>query len=185
MKRLFIAIELPKSVKLLASSAKSLLEDKIPKARWVPTENIHLTMRFLGDCRDEQVPEIVDAIGGFSKKCRAFHGRTTNLGVFPNPKRARVLWIGIREEPELAKAYYEMNKALEGLGFEIEKRPFSPHITLARIKAPFAIDIITTGSRIELERDFFVEGVSLFQSHLSRKGAVHKVVVKTKFAGSA
>lgn len=157
----------------------------MPRARWVPSENVHLTLRFLGDCREEQVPEIVDAISDSSKKCRTFYGRTTGLGVFPNPKRTGVLWLGVKEEPELANVYNEINKALVSLGFSVEKRPFSPHITLARIKAPHLIDINITGSKIELERDFFVDGVTLFQSHLSRKGALHEVVVKTKFTGSA
>ena len=185
MKRLFIAIEVSKSVKQIVSNYKDSLSGRISKARWVPLENIHLSLRFLGDCQDEKIPDMIEAIRGSLKRCQTFHCRTTNLGVFPNPRRAGVLWLGVADDPKLTKAYDEINKALASLGFDIEKRPFMPHITLARMKRPGPVDINIAGSRIELESEFIVDGVTLFESHLSSKGAMHEVVSKIKFKGIA
>ena len=130
--RLFIAIELPDSVK----DQLLKLRADIPGATWVKPHGYHLTLRFLGDGIEEaKLEPIKDALAAVTGN--AFSVQLQGVGRFPpNPKQsARVLWVGVSTPPVLNQLYQQIERAVTGLGFPPEGRAFNPHITLARLKS--------------------------------------------------
>jgi len=135
--RTFIAVDLPGQVKDRIEEIVLPLRPLSRSIRWVRPEGLHLTLKFLGEIPEEQLPAIFTALETALCGRSSFHFRLSGLGGFPNLRRPRVLWIGIREggEPlrELAGA---VEKALVPCGFPPEKRPFSPHLTIGRVRSP-------------------------------------------------
>lgn len=170
MPRLFIAIDFPESVK---QAAKTLKTD-ISGASWVNTGNIHLTLRFLGDMADEQVEPIKTALGEI--KASPFEVKISGVGKFPqNEKKApRVLWMGIVPKPELNHLQEQVESAMLKLGFPPGNPPFSPHITLARLKPPKSVRDVQ--AFLDKHHDFalstfVVTEFFLYSSILSSQGA--------------
>jgi len=156
--RAFIAVPLPAEVKEAIHSLGRELTEKGLRIRLVRPEGIHCTLRFLGNIPESLVEEVkgvmVKAVEGITPTTL----QTAGLGVFPNPARARVLWVGIKGNLEpLTLVHERLQQALEPLGFERENREFSPHLTIGRWKAP-----LSRG-----ERDVLREAL---ESHQSWKG---------------
>jgi 2'-5' RNA ligase len=135
--RLFIAVHLPESVKeALVTTATEMghaLPDKT--VRWAKPAQMHLTLRFLGDTAVAQLPELQTQLTQLTAQYRPFQLQLTEVGAFPNRKRPRVVWAGLAGD---LAVLLTMQAALEdqvvALGWSREKRPFSPHITLGRVK---------------------------------------------------
>ena len=132
--RLFTGIDIPyeerRNLELLVAHLK-------PKAdiQWSPLANLHLTTKFIGEWPDEKVDEVVGALNRVAKP-GALNIVVRGLGWFPNPHSPRVFWAGIHAPPELASLAAATENALSEIGVERENRPFSPHLTLARIRGP-------------------------------------------------
>jgi RNA 2',3'-cyclic 3'-phosphodiesterase len=105
--------------------------------RWVDPNKIHITLKFLGDIREDQVNIIADALDRVSLP-KSFPLYFQGVGGFPDPKRARVLWVGVHEETGrvLSQLHTSVERTMIALGFEGDKKRFSPHLTIARIKRP-------------------------------------------------
>ena len=103
----------------------------IPGARWVPAENYHLTLRFIGETPAYQEEEIDLALAGL--KTRGFPLTLSGLGTFSKGGRATALWVGVERSPPLEHLRAKVETALQRIGLEPERRRFSPHITLARL----------------------------------------------------
>lgn len=167
--RLFIAIELSDDIK----TALGRLRSDIPGARWVPADQIHLTLAFLGEV-DEATTE---RLSGELLQIHApeFKLRFTGTGCFPGRSRPRVLWIGLEPEPRLNILAASVRTAVLSCGIPQEERPFSPHITLARLKLPASKE---AGAFLDQPAkqtipSLFVRDFTLFQSRLTTQGAVH------------
>lgn len=131
--RAFIAAELPESVKKAAADAVAYLGRKGLRLRWVKPENMHLTLKFLGDTDPALVPELAAALGQSVSGAAPIALSAEGLGVFPNPARARVVWMGLSgETARLAALAGGLDSLLSDLGFEPETRPFAAHLTLGR-----------------------------------------------------
>lgn len=154
---------------------------------WVRPASIHLTLKFLG----EVDPSKIDAIGEELKKAAEGIGPFTvsveGVGGFPNLKTPRVIWVGIREGPELSKLHGNIDERLSLLGFEKDDRPFQPHLTLCRIRSLAeakglgkAAGELKTG----ISMDFRAASFMLFKSVLSPKGAEHTELKEIKFTDS-
>lgn len=117
----------------------SQMAQALPGVRWVNPSSIHLTLAFLGELTDEQLAEAIQAVEIVSQRILPFSYRLSNLGTFGSPRFPRVIWMGI-EEPSgsLAFAHRMLNRQLQRHGFEVDTRPFSPHLTLARLKSPLS-----------------------------------------------
>jgi RNA 2',3'-cyclic 3'-phosphodiesterase len=132
--RLFTAIDLPADV---LANLESLIARLKPAARisWSPVANLHLTTKFIGEWPEERLEELAAAL-------RSLPARPTipiaieKLGFFPNPHAPRVFWAGVHAGDALAQLARETEDALATLGIAKEQRPYSPHLTLARIKTP-------------------------------------------------
>jgi RNA 2',3'-cyclic 3'-phosphodiesterase len=169
MPRLFVAIDIPQPVK----DALTRYTRELPAARWVPADQIHLTLRFIGEVGPQTFAAIKEALSGlsFDRFSLALRG----VGHFPPGKRPRVLWVGVEPCAALTALYRDLELALAGAGIEPEPRPFSPHLTLARLK-----DSVPAGVNSFEERHsdlafptFQVAEVILFSSVLTNRGAIH------------
>jgi RNA 2',3'-cyclic 3'-phosphodiesterase len=133
--RLFVALEIPTAVRDSLAALLQSLRRLSPQPRWVRPENLHVTLKFIGDWPPEKLEGLRNALAAV---CLAepvtlgFRG----LGFFPNDKRPRVFWAGIEASPNLITLVSEIDHTAEKLGIPREPRPFSPHLTLARFEPP-------------------------------------------------
>lgn len=127
MPRLFTALEIPHN----AALSLSLLRGGLPGARWVDTENYHLTLRFFGDIEGHVADEIADALDRVERS--SFQLTLTGIGVFGS-KKPRILWAGIAPSPALNALQGEIDRICRRLGVSADPRKFSPHVTLARLR---------------------------------------------------
>jgi RNA 2',3'-cyclic 3'-phosphodiesterase len=141
MTRTFIALEMNEAQQSYLAGVIHQVARVLPSVRWVDPSGIHLTLAFLDELTDEQLEEAMQAAESAVQHARAFSYRLSHLGVFGSPRQPRVIWMGV-EEPDgnLLHLHRVLNRALKQRGFEIERRPFSPHLTLARIKSPLPPD---------------------------------------------
>ena len=132
--RLFVALDIPGAIRV---AIQSLIRDLKPfdnSWKWVRAENLHVTLKFLGEVAAQKLPEVVRTlrtVRATDAMTLRFHG----LGFFPNERRPRVLWIGMAAPAELPRLASDIDAAFADIGFAREEREFSPHLTLARSKA--------------------------------------------------
>ena len=145
----------------------------------------HLTLAFLGELTDEQLSAAISASEVAAQKATPFEYRLKGLGIFGSPNQPRVIWMGIEEQPSgqvegssLQRLHRALNKELEQRGFELEKRPFSPHLTLARVKQPLSpyeqqsLQRLLHSKQAAVSSPFYhVNHLSVMKSELSRSGA--------------
>ena len=129
--RLFVALEISREVRENLAALTGELRAKIPQARWMRADNLHVTLKFIGEAGAEKMEGIRAALAGMravAPVAMDFRG----LGCFPEARRARVLWVDAAAGPELAQLAAGIEEALEPLGFARERREFSSHVTVAR-----------------------------------------------------
>lgn len=179
--RSFIAIELPQNVKTgLAKLLSELGKTRHPFVKWVNPESIHLTLKFLGNIPFKQVAEINRLMEEAVQGTLPFHLEVSELGAFPNLKRPRVLWVSIKGEIDtLLSLQQSIDSALAPLGFAEEKRPFTPHLTLARLRertSPAERKIfaeLVMSTNFESSYPLEVKTISLMRSQLTPEGAIY------------
>ncbi len=172
--RLFTGIPLPDAV---AGHLDRLLHRLQPTARikWSPVENLHVTTKFIGEWPAERLDELTAVLGQL-RVCGAVSIAVRGLGWFPNERAPRVFWAGIEASPELRQLAEQTDRRLHRLGIEPEKRPFSPHLTLARIKGPAELDSLhrAIAELPSLEFGVFTAtSFHLYRSELRPSGAVY------------
>jgi 2'-5' RNA ligase len=175
--RMFISIEVPEAVKKELAVAQGRLRVAGADASWTRAEGMHLTMKFLGEVTDQQVPEIMSSLRKAAEGTGPLGLSVSGVGTFPNPKNARVVWIGLAGDiVQLTRLQVAVENAMVLLGMAREERKFTPHLTLGRIKyIRFHDRWIKT---LEEIRDislpgFEVTSVSLMKSELKPAGAVY------------
>jgi 2'-5' RNA ligase len=180
--RTFIAIELDESIKDELTSLQERLKGEAPpgSVRWVRSEGIHLTLKFLGDVPADQIGEITRAL---QKSCQGgapFSLSCGELGCFPNLKRPRVVWVGIQEETRtLAQLQKAIEENVAPLGYPPEKRKFSPHLTIGRVQRRVGsgdlrrLGEVVGASEIGTLGQMEVRSVNLMRSDLRPSGAVY------------
>src|ERR1700745_1541462 len=130
--RLFVAIEISAEIRQRINEFVTRLQPRLSNARWVRPEGLHITLKFLGNVPDERRPVIEQALRRID--AIRFEVSVQRIGVFPNQRSPRVLWVGIESGLDLPNLAKESDNVLASLGFEREKRAFTPHVTLARFK---------------------------------------------------
>ncbi len=178
--RSFIAIELPDEVRLELDQLEAQLKSgKQPWVKWVNPDSIHLTLKFLGNIASDRTGEITRAMEEAAQGIPPFHLEVKDLGVFPNLKRVQVVWVGISGEVDkLGEFQQRLESNLAGLGFAPESRPFTPHLTLARLRNQASLDErqrfgqLIAGSRFEAGA-IEVDAINLMRSQLTREGAIY------------
>ncbi len=132
--RCFIAIDLPIEIKIKIGHVINLSSPLSGDIKWVPYENIHLTLKFLGEVDDILLKEIEQRLKIICLSHKPFSITVKGVGAFPNEKKPNVLWIGVDNAGSLKNLYQDIENSVSELGFERENRKHSPHLTIGRIK---------------------------------------------------
>lgn len=186
--RSFIAIELPEEVK--AGLRRLQTELKLPEhtfVKWVAPDGIHLTLKFLGNISPQKVSEITRVMEQASQGVSPLQLEVTEVGAFPNMRQPRVLWVSIKGEVDKLVSWQQhIDNGLVPLGFSKETRPFTPHLTLARLREGCSpgdrrdFGEMVTKTPIEVSYKFNVTGLNLMKSQLLPGGAVYNRLAEVK-----
>jgi RNA 2',3'-cyclic 3'-phosphodiesterase len=178
--RVFIAVEIPLTIRQAISSQTESLRGELGSlVRWVPVENMHLTLKFIGDAAPANVNQLTQMLTAEAAGCDSFGMQIGGFGSFPNSRRARVIWIGIQAPAALQSLQHCIESAAARLSYEPEMRPFSPHLTIGRVRQQVsaseqqqvraALEKMQIGALGSAE----VTSVHLFKSDLKPTGAVY------------
>jgi 2'-5' RNA ligase len=171
--RLFVAIEIPEDVRDVVEAAVAPWRERHPRAKWVPKQNQHVTLKFLGSTWPRLVGWVTETVGTVAAASAPFESRAVSLGAFPSPRRARVLWAGL-EDPDGRMG--ALAAALDGAlakEFDPEKRAFTAHLTVARFEPAVPLGEDLTAAALGAER-FAIDRLVLFRSHLRRPAPVYE-----------
>lgn len=179
--RLFVAIELPANLRKRIINHIDRLRSSIPdvRASWSREENLHLTLKFLGDTSVAKVEALSQAVRRAANSANPFEIVIAGCGAFPPKGQPRVLWVGIDDPSgQLALLNRALENEYEKAGYPREPRPFHPHLTIARIRQPKGSrQLAERHKEIGLNREFVgVSEISVFRSELRSEGSRHTVI---------
>lgn len=175
--RLFTGLSLTTPVLEFVTDIVELFSKQIDGVRWVPSKNLHVTLKFLGSCKISKIPELIKVM---QKSCAFLPLKLLigNVGGFPSHSSARVIWVGAEDiEGKLTDLYKTIERGAGSCGFPREKRRYQPHITIGRSKNGVKI----TNELLEVSKDkriLEVNEITLFQSILKKSGAEYSVIQK-------
>ena len=133
--RVFIAVEIPLPIRQAIFEKTGVLRNAVgPLIRWVPVGNMHLTLKFIGEVSPANMELLSQMLSVETRGGAPFQMQVGGLGAFPSARRARVIWIGLQAPAVLASLQHGIESATARLGYETETRPFSPHLTIGRVK---------------------------------------------------
>jgi 2'-5' RNA ligase len=184
--RLFVALDIPESVRTSLAALLPKLRAVCAGARWVRIEGLHITLKFIGEVSAEKIGAIKAALATLPSRQPVpviFRG----LGFFPNARRPRVLWAGVEVGPELGALAAAVEAALDPLGIAREERTFSPHLTLARFDSPRGLEALHSAVEKSALLEFgqaTSQEFHLYQSILKPGGAEYTRQATFSFAGS-
>jgi 2'-5' RNA ligase len=181
--RIFIALELPATVISLLRTVQHDLIQLNMRARWVRPENIHLTLKFIGDMDPGDIDAVSTAMTAAAKGTSPIMLAVRGIGVFPNIKRPRVIWVGLGGDiSSLLDFQSRLVEKLSAVGVARDKRSFKAHLTLGRIKQPPGADLIRemmTAYATLSSDEFSCDRAILFKSDLKPSGAVYTKLKQT------
>lgn len=173
----FIAVDVPASEALM--EFKNALSSTPAKLKMVETENIHLTLKFLGDTPINQVDAIESLMNKAVSSIEPHKILLQSAGVFPNRNYIKVVWIGIKQAEHLSKIASFLNENLTNLGFKKEKRDFSAHLTIARVKSAHGKEEIISlidDYRETLFEEISINAIKLKKSTLTPQGPIYETI---------
>ena len=180
--RAFIAIDLPKELKEKISSIIEKLANCDLEAKWVKPENVHMTLKFLGQIEEKQIDTIKSIISEVSLGFKKITVECKDFGFFPNEKRPRVFFLKTDKEDQLRKIYQELEDKLSHVGFEKEER-FKSHLTLCRFKGRKNMDcLIRELKNIDFSQKLKIDEIAIFKSTLTKTGPIYEKVFTASLA---
>lgn len=188
-KRIFIGFDVSDAAKAVCTSHIERLREKFPDVRvgWELSEKLHITLKFLGNTSADLVSQLDDKVREIAKKHEQFNLRLLRSGVFPRPSRPRVLWIGAEDRPPVIQPLYaELEAACEKFEYPREEKAFRPHITIGRIRDPYAAGEL---AEAHLEKkiepvEFEVSEIVIYESQLQPTGSVYSTVSRHRLGTS-
>jgi len=179
--RAFIAIELPPSLQTAIEKQTTHLRQSLGDelVRWVPTQNMHLTLKFIGNVAANHLDFLKQLLSQTADQHAAFDLQIAGLGSFPNPKRPRILWVGLHAPAELPALQRNLEAGASRLGYEKEERPFSPHLTIGRVRQnidPASLQKIRSrldGIQIGSIGAARIESIHLYRSKTHSSGSIY------------
>ena len=183
--RTFIAIELPSEIKAALASLQTELRRAGADVSWTRPENIHLTLKFLGEVDERRIGEVEKVCVASAEEFQSFTLRLNETGVFPNARQPRILWAGLAGEIEKT---VEMRKRLDDglslIGFEREEKDFRPHLTIGRVKSNSKIRelLALAGASQVPALSFVVTEIVLMKSELHPAGARYTPVARVSLS---
>lgn len=179
--RTFIAVELPETIKKKIGELQAPLKKTNAFVSWVKPENIHITLKFLGEVPEEKINEVFSATELALKNAGKFKMNLKGTGAFPDSKRPRIIWIGAEKGgEELSNMAGKLEEEMEKIGYPKENRKFSPHFTMGRVKSPKNIEKLmelVKSTDFETE-DIEVNEVTVMKSQLHPAGAIYTPLKK-------
>ena len=177
MIRAFIAIKIDNLNKQKISSLISQLKKSDTAIKWASENQMHLTLKFLGDIKESDVENCSNSLKSIADNSNAFSIKFSKIGGFPNIQKPRVIWLGIdKGAEELKLLNNKIENDFEKLGFQKEKREYSAHLTLGRVKSLKNIQNLTkiiSEINLDLQDEIKINKIILFQSTLTSKGAIY------------
>jgi 2'-5' RNA ligase len=185
--RLFVALEIPFEVRENFAELIRELRTIAPREKWVRAENLHVTLKFIGEIAPEKTDPIRQALASV-RSDSIVKLSFRNLGFFPNEKHPRVFWAGVEASPNLQKLAAGIEIVTEKLGFPREQRPFSPHLTLARFETPRLPENLQAAVQENMRREFGAletKQFHLIESKLKPSGAEYTTLQSFAFVSEA
>jgi 2'-5' RNA ligase len=180
--RCFIAIDFDQTViQSIVEIQKSFKNIAFLSIRWVKADNLHLTLKFLGETDSKKIPLVKEIMDRISTSMTPFNIRLSQMGVFPGWRNPRILWLGIEKSDDILSLASKIEKELESLGFPGETRPFSPHLTIGRIKDDFpfsSLDSLRNKCKEDSEFVFvdIVSKINFYKSDLQPQGPKYSLL---------
>jgi len=191
--RTFIAVELDTTIRDALSALHAKLAREVPhrSVRWVRPEGIHLTLKFLGDTPETKISKVSQTLMRAAAPIPAMDLTVVGLGCFPNPRRPRVIWVGIQERTGTLKSLWQsVEEHISPLGWPTDSRGFHPHLTLGRVnRRTCSTDTHTVGQLVASARvghiaQIHVTHVSFIRSTLMPSGAEYATLAEAKLLGT-
>lgn len=192
--RLFIAIELTPEVHLALAQLQDTLKRHLPPKiiRWTKADGIHLTLKFLGDTPHDTVPAVVQGMTAAAAGFAPFEFHVAGFGCFPNPRKARVLWVGLPDPPKaMAGLQRAVDLHMHKLGYSREERAFSPHLTLGRVNDSASpverqtLSDLLSKTQAGLLGSVPAYEIILFKSDLLPGGAIYTALARVPLGATA
>ncbi len=184
--RTFIAIELPQEIKDSLAQLQDKLKASGADIKWVEPQNIHLTLKFLGEINEDKLNKVISIMESVAESTKPFDICICSVGAFPRISSPRVIWVGLDKGDTESKAIAKsLEEKIQKLGIPKEKRPFSSHITLGRTKSSLNMvklvrDLKPRINDFGIENlEFLVTKITLFKSTLTPKGPVYEALKQT------
>lgn len=185
--RTFIAVELTPEIRGQANKLVAKLRRIVADVRWVESEDMHLTLKFLGEVDVLEIPRVCNAVTECVADLSPFELEVVGAGAFPDAERPRTVWLGVGEGTEAMVALHDrLELALAKLGFREEGRRFRPHVTLGRVRdsVPGSEFAQTLAELAEVSCGQMLVGeVTIFSSELSRHASRYEVLDRADFGG--
>lgn len=180
--RTFIAIDIPEHVRQQVGRFEDGLKDTLHGVKWVAPENLHLTLKFLGEVPEPDIGAIIDCIDGMVSRFQSFTVELSHLGFFPAPAQPRVIWIGASSGVDhLLELYQDLEDCMEVVGVDRESKTFSPHLTIGRVRRQTRVTVPPGLPEFE-ETSFTVTGLSLVKSTLTPEGPLYERLHEASFS---
>jgi RNA 2',3'-cyclic 3'-phosphodiesterase len=182
--RLFVAIDIAPNIRSTIAAFIEKFRPFAPQAKWVRVENMHLTLKFMGEMEPSRLSAVLPVLANIRSDnlvTLEFRG----LGFFPSEKRPRVFWMGMESSPNLNTLAADIDQFLHKLGFPLEERAFTPHLTLARFNAPGLLPKLADATRESASRSFgslTTNKFHLIESKLKSTGAEYTTLHSFSFA---
>ena len=181
--RLFVATDVPESIRVAVRDTVQPLRERFPKARWVSTPNQHVTLKFLGPTWPRLVGRVTQVVGEVAATHQPFETHVGSFSAFPSERRARVLWAGLDDPAgRFARIATSLQEALAD-DFPPEKRAFTPHLTVARFEPPVDVGELLEEAGVGSDR-FPVDRIVLYQSTLRRPAPVYEALATFPLTGT-
>ena len=182
--RTFIAVDIPEDIKnTIGDYIKVIRNEFGDSVKWVYPKNLHFTIKFLGDVEESQVPILEECVSRAASEIGRFSIELDGVGYFPSEQKPRVIWLGADSGADnLLEIYQDLETCLEEHGYDREPRPFSPHLTIGRVKKHKFFN--TPGRIAEFEPvQFEASGLALIKSTLTPSGPVYEKMFESVFDG--
>jgi 2'-5' RNA ligase len=177
--RVFIAIPLPQECLQALERAQKGLQSRRAEVRWASVSSIHLTLKFLGEVAPDLLPQLALSLRAAVTRARSFNLSLSELGSFPNSQNPRILWCGVGgDRDNLLHLQNIVETTCGSFGFPAEERPYSPHLTLGRVKGRKNLRSLMDciGTVRDLECSFRADHFNIYKSVLKPQGAVYTVL---------
>ncbi|MCK5179147.1 MAG: RNA 2',3'-cyclic phosphodiesterase [Candidatus Omnitrophica bacterium] len=186
--RTFIAIPLDPKIRQTIAQAQNHLRELDCNIKWVNPENIHLTLKFLGEVKLKKIDAVKQSLEDLLGSVKPLPIELTQLGAFPDVKRPRIIWVGLNDDTKaISQLVSALEETLEKIGFKKEGRPFSPHITIGRIQSLKNLNLLSpeiSGYSLPPDLRQTISHITLYKSTLTSDGPIYDALKISHFSNA-